>query len=84
MQIGANTYNINPATALSLVYSLAPTMQLTVTASGMTAGQSGYMYWTNSGNSLTFDCTVYGGWLFRRDLDPASNENLPAFIAEAA
>jgi hypothetical protein len=56
------------------------TMQYTTSTTAITLTQT-----ATSSNLVDYICTARtGGWLFNRDLDPAANDNTPAFMNKAA
>jgi hypothetical protein len=55
-------------------------MQYVVSTTAITLTQT-----ATSSNVVDYICTVRsGGWLLKRDLDPATNDNTPAFMDQAA
>jgi hypothetical protein len=55
-------------------------MQYAVTNGAITLTQT-----ATSSNKVDYICSVQsGGWLLKRDLDPAANDNTPAFMDQAA
>jgi hypothetical protein len=55
-------------------------MQYAVSTTAITLTQT-----ATSSNVVDYICTVRsGGWLLKRDLDPAANDNTPAFMDQAA
>jgi hypothetical protein len=55
-------------------------MQYAVSTTAITLTQTG-----TSSNVVDYICTARsGGWLLNRDLDPAANDNTPAFMEKAA
>jgi hypothetical protein len=72
-------YTGAPRCTVSWRVNLA-SMQYSVSTSAITLTQT-----ATSSNVVDYICTVRsGGWLLKRDLDPATNDNSPAFMDQVA